>query len=83
MIDELIMPEVLNAKQVAKRIGDVRRVQRVSLRELAEVFDVPHQTISQAENPERGGDKINELRARILGHLLKRSVSGPVFVIER
>lgn len=81
MTEVLTMPEILNAKQVAKRIGDERRLQRISLREIGEHFGVPHQTISLAENPEKGGDKINALRARILAHLLKRSVSGPVFVI--
>ena len=81
MTEVLAMPEVLNAEQVARLIRRERRLQEISLRELAEVFEVSHQTISMAEKPERGGDKINELRARILTHLLKKPVSGPVFIV--
>ena len=82
MSEVLTMPDVITPQEAAKRIRRERRVQEISLRELGERFDVPHQTVSLAENPEKGGDKINALRARILGFLLKKPVSGPVFVID-
>lgn len=75
--------ETLNNSEMAERIKQLREDQRYSLAEVGRWFDVPRQTIHQAENPERGGDKINELRAKIYARLNESAtVEGPVFIVR-
>ena len=75
------MQKLITPEELVALIRRERRGQEKTLRELGEIFGVSHQTISQAEDPNRGGVKIDQLRMRILSYLLGREVTGPVFVI--
>lgn len=72
---------------MAGRIKALRKELRYSLAEVGRWFDVPRQAAHQAENTDRTGQKIDDLRARILTRLLEEakgkgaSVEGPFFVV--
>jgi len=75
--------EKIDGPEMARRIKRMRTKQRYSLAAVGRWFEVPRQTIHEAENPDRGGAKIDELRTRIYNKLSSgATVEGPVFVIE-
>ncbi len=81
------MEKRLTSADLAGRIKELREKQRWSMADVGRWFDVPRQTVHQAENPARSGQKIDELRVKILARLLEEengegiSIEGPVFVV--
>lgn len=61
--------ELIDGAEMARRIKRMREEQRYSLAAVGRWFGVPRQTIYQAENQERSGAKINDLRAKIYRRL--------------
>lgn len=81
------MTEKLTSAELAERIRDERKRLRLTLAAVGDWFDKPRQVIHQAEDPERIGPAIDELRTQILSRLLEHGgrhgaqVRGPLYEI--